>query len=284
MRLVEFVRALAATAALAAAVAAAQTAPLPSGGAPQAHAGPPPPPPSEVRGTVKVKIPWKAASAVKGGNEALLAGDASAARKAYGEGQVLAPDIPEIGYDLGVAELLEGDLVAAERALSSVATSAGPERAGLAEDGRFNLGHVALQGQDATKAVGHWASVVAGNEQADDARQNLELALRLIQQQEKQQQQQQQEQQEKKESQDEKDPQQQDQDQKPDPQSPEQDEQPAGGQDEGQGQPEERAGQMSREQAERLLQMAEQEERKAMEAEQTKRRGKARSAPAGKDW
>lgn len=306
MRLLPVVVALAAT------LARAQQA-IPPGQPPQGAPALPPglqgpaqpappagPPVLTVRPDAKVRIDdRKVARDAHDGKEALLAGRYEDAKRAYGEAQVRAPDRPELSYNLGLTSLLAGDLPAAESALEGAeraVPSATPAAGGrtskgapvdprLAEDSLFNLAHAKLRKDDYAGAISSLAQVVAKDPASEDARRNLELALRLIQEQSKdqpqqQQQQQDQQQQQQQEQQQQQQEQQQQQDQQQQQQKQPQDQQ----QQEKQQQQDQQLGQMTEQQAKDLLDALAAEEKQQLKDEQEKKKIRQLPPPAGKDW
>ncbi len=253
--------------------------------------GPPasvPPPTGPREGVEHRRVETGVARDASRGTRALLDGRPAEAMQAYDRAQVRAPDVAELAYNRGLAALLAGNTEEAQAAfqlaqeLREKEAEARPQAAppaALAEDSRFNDGHAAWQKDDVRSAVQRWASVVARDPNAPDARKNLELALRLMQ--SEQEQQQQQQQQPPPEPQEE-----QPQEQQPQPQEPQdQPQQPEEQQDQEQApqQPQERPGSMSRDQAEQLLDALESSEKQAMEEKQKEaaRRGRP---PSGKVW
>jgi tetratricopeptide (TPR) repeat protein len=257
-----------------------------------------PPTPAAVRGGVAVRrVDGPVAAATREGNKALLAERPDDALAHYSKAQVEAPDVPEIEYNRGLAALLAGDAPEAAKAFalaqqlarppagataqagSSPATQTPPE---LLEDSRFNLGHAAWAQDQLPEAIQGWASILAKDPGSDDARRNLELALRLLAQQQQEQQQQEPEEQEPKdedESEEEKQPQ--------DQQPGEDEQQPQGGKPDEQAPPgpdqQQAPGQMTKEQAEDLLEALEAVEKQAMR-EDSEKQARRLAPVAGKDW
>ena len=275
----------------------------PSGTSPPAAAAhaplPPLPPPAGERvPVVPRRVSPSIAHATSDGNKALLAGRAQDARKIYTDAQVKAPELPELEYDRGLASLYAGDLDAAAQAFDHAPQMSASAPAGkggkptpvppeLTADSYFNAGHVAWRKEDVAGAVQRWAQLVAQDPGAKDARRNLELALRLLEEQQQQQQQQKQKQDDKKDQDKPKDQDKQ-KDQKPkDDQGPKDPKEKGGGGEKPQPQQPsdagQRPGELSKEQAEQILASLGNDEKQALKAKLDKQ-AKAVGSPAGKPW
>jgi Ca-activated chloride channel family protein len=265
--------------------------PDPASGVPIPNPAAPPikvPPPTGPRqGVTPRRVDSGVAHQAQEGTKALLDQRPGEAMVRYDQAQVKSPDLPELAYDRGLAALLAGKSEDAKKSfalatrLREEAAKKDPKHAPsplLDDDARFNDAHASFQTDDLKGAVQKWASVVQGEPGADDARKNLELALRMLEVQQQQQQQQQNQQQPKPQDQDQK-PQPQDQgQQQPQPQEPK----PEQGDQPQPQQPQERPGEMSRDQAEQLLDALQAQEKQAMGDRQEK---ETRRAPAsGKIW
>jgi Ca-activated chloride channel family protein len=166
------------------------------------------------------------AVAVNKANALLRNGNVDAAIGAYQQAQQLAPESPDLSYNTAVAQYRKGDVAAAAHLFQTAATT---ENDAIAAKARYNLGNCdyasALQQakQDRPAAIKHLESAITNYRSAldvdphdADARANIELAARLIdqlceeqkQQEQKKQEQQQDEQQKQKEQQQSKDQQQ----------------------------------------------------------------------------
>lgn len=243
------------------------------------------------QGVAQRRVDGDVARQASEGTKALLDDRPAEAMLRYDQAQVKAPDVAELAYNRGLAALLAGRNEEARQSfelaqkLREEQVKSDPETAPselLDEDGRFNDGHAAWQEEDLPRAVQRWASVVARDGEAGDARKNLELALRMLEVQQQEQEQQQQQQQQSQ-------PEQQDEDQDQQPQEPGQDQeqpQPQEPQEQEQEQPrqpEERPGEMNRQQAEQLLEALEAAEKQAMEEKQEAKARRAGPA-SGKIW
>jgi tetratricopeptide (TPR) repeat protein len=207
----------------------------------------------------------------------------------YRSAQVLAPELPELSFNAGNALYRKGVVT---DALREYAKAAGAGDSLLAASAEYNAGTASLNAGDLAAAVESLKASLRLRPDDPDAKHNLELALRLL---EQQQQEQQQEQQQDQQQQEQQDQQQQDQHDQQDQQQDQQEQDPQDQQDgqeqqeqEGQEQPEEQEGQqqqeqaMSAEDAARLLDAIEEAE-KELQAEL--RAAKARKrARVDKDW
>jgi Ca-activated chloride channel family protein len=146
------------------------------------------------------------------GNEAFENGDLVAAIEAYRNAQVEGPDVPEPYYNAGNVyyrqEDYENALLQAYQALRSADEP-------VAQSTFYNIGNVQFNTQDYEAAIESYKEALRINPNDIDAKHNLELALRQLQQQQQQQdqQQQQQDQQQQQQDQQQQDQQQQDQQQ-----------------------------------------------------------------------
>jgi len=269
--------------------------PLAPGAAPAAAAGqqpsaPPPPLPLESwrfnarERTGRGLAAWKSEKPA----EAVAALD-TAAR--------LRPADPLAAYNSGTAHLGAGLGVAAEILERSI-TAAPPE---LAPDGYYNLGNARLAAQEAGGAVDAYKETLRRSPGHAGARRNLELALKMLEEQQKQQQQQQQNQDQNQDSKDQKGKGNPDSKSQPDPkesgqQEPDPSSQGDPQQGDGQPQPQQGAGSerdkalpqfkdqqdMNAEQAASILQAVENLERERRR-EEAKARARAKTS-VEKDW
>jgi hypothetical protein len=153
------------------------------------------------------------------GNRAFRAGDYEAALERYKQAEQLAPGDPRIAYNQANSLAQHGDLEGATRLWNSVLDRS---QGTLRRDALYNRGLSRLLQQKWDGAVRDFVGALEIDPADLDARRNLELALKQLQQQQQQQKPQNQEQQQK--------PQNQPQGQQPQPsQTPEQ--QPQGGSD-----------------------------------------------------
>lgn len=210
----------------------------------------------------------------------------------YRSAQVLAPELPELAFNAGDALYRKG---VAPDAVREFAKASGSADSLLAADAHYNAGTASLSMGDLETAIDSFKASLRIDPTDADAKHNLELALRLLDQQEQQEQQQEQQQQEdqqqeqdqqegaeqqdqqdREQEQQEQDERDQQQDQRQDPQ---QDQQQQDGQ---QDQRQEDQPSMSPEDAARLLDAIEEAE-KELQAEL--RAAKARKrAKVDKDW
>lgn len=110
------------------------------------------------------------------GNDLVSREDYSAAIEAYQVAQVLAPDRPEAYYNAAIAlsnsDQLDEALAAVEQALETV-------DADLMADAYYNLGNVYYRQGRFYDAVSAYQEVLLMNPDDDEARYNMELALRF---------------------------------------------------------------------------------------------------------
>lgn len=207
------------------------------------------------------------------------------ALRAYTEGQVAAPEAPEFHYDIGNVLYRQGKFDAAGEAFNRALLSAPPSLAPLAA---YNLGNALFRQEryeDAAKAFRRALEVLPDDR---DAKHNLELALRAIEQQ-KQPQNQQQQQQREDDEQQKKQQQQRQQDQKQDPQQKREQQgqqpEPAAGDKENSPRPQSDSseGKMTPEQAKRLLDTIQEQEKQDLRRKAQRRVQQDEDVPE-KDW
>ncbi len=243
---------------------------------------------------------WAGAGPAEG---AYRRGDLDKARRIYGDRLRENPEDWRSRYNLGNVEFRSN---LPERAAEAYRAALKSPDAGIRARAAHNLGNALLQSGRIDEAIGAYVESLRNEPSSRDTQYNLELALRLRQQQEEQQQQQQQreqqeqqqreqqqeqqqqERQQQPQQQEQQQPQQQEQSQQNEPSRREQDEEaPA---DRPQGQPEEQEPSsmppptpedFDREDAERILDGLEQEE-KDLQAERLKAQG--RNLNVEKDW
>lgn len=119
------------------------------------------------------------------GRKAYAANDAPSATEALDQALRLRPELPEARFNAGTGRLRAGASGAAEL-LESAAQDASPSLAPLAY---YNLGNARLAGGDARGAVAAYRESLLRDPASADAKHNLELALRRLEQQQKNQQQ-----------------------------------------------------------------------------------------------
>ena len=111
------------------------------------------------------------------GLAALEAGDAEEAVRLFTEAQALAPEDPRLLFNLGNALRAAERLDEAARAYSRASESGEGE---VARDARFNRGVLELERDDAPAAVEGFGGALMIDPQDEEARRNLELALRRL--------------------------------------------------------------------------------------------------------
>ena len=178
------------------------------------------------------------------------------ALKMYVDAQATRPQAPELHYNIGNVLFRKGEYdKAAEEYLRA---QAGKDPA-LAEAATFNRGNAYLAQKKLQQAVSSYVQALRADPGDQDAKRNLELALRLMQEQKKQQQQQNQKQDQKQDQkpQDKNDaskPQDQNQDKNQDQARPGDDRKP----------PKPKPGEMTEEEARRILEALRQEEKEGI--------------------
>ncbi len=110
----------------------------------------------------------------------------------YRSAQVLAPELLELFFNAGDALFRKGEM---PDALREFGKAAGAEDPFLASGAHYNSGNAHLQLGDIQSAIEAYKDALRRNPADADAKHNLEVALRLLEQQEQQQQQQQEQQQ-----------------------------------------------------------------------------------------
>lgn len=215
------------------------------------------------------------------GNAAYLKGKNDAALEEYQKAQTVLPEAPQLHYDLGNVLYREENWAGAAEAYERALGAAGPD---LAPRAAFNLGNALFQDgkyDDAVKAYTRALKVVPEDA---DAKRNLELALRAIQQQKKQPKPQPQQQQQGDKKQDgQQQSQGSDKDDKKDDKKDRKPDAPQGEDLSQQPKPDAKDGRMTAEQANELLDRLGNEERRNLKKEQA-RRGKGEPPDPEKDW
>lgn len=208
----------------------------------------------------------------------------------YRAAQIIAPELTELSFNAGDALYRKGDLENAVREFGKAAASADTA---LSADASYNAGNALLQMGQAEQAIGAYTQALKKNPNHEDAKHNLELALRLLEQQQQQQQNQQdqqsqqnqqgkQNQQDQQKQQDQQNEQNQQNQQNQQDQQSQQDQQDQQQSQQDQQQSQEQQTGMSKEDAERLLDAVgekEQELQAELRAAQARKRAKV-----DKDW
>jgi tetratricopeptide (TPR) repeat protein len=211
----------------------------------------------------------------KGNRKAKEKAAAEEALGHYGEAARVSPGSPIPDFNRGIVLSQEGRV---EEACDAFLGAAAAEDSQLAADALYNLGNTLLEAEQFEPAVEAYLQSLDLDPADADARRNLEIALKRLQQQQQQQQQQQEEQQEDEEGeQGQQEEQQQDQDQSGQEETPsdqgEQEEQPQEQQQE--------FGRMTREDAERLLNAIQSDELKVLQQLQDE---EEQDEGDGNDW
>jgi tetratricopeptide (TPR) repeat protein len=157
------------------------------------------------------------------------------ALKSYTDAQASRPGAPELHYNIGNVLFRKGEFAKAIEEYRRAQSAAG---ASLSEAATFNRGNAHMMQGQVQEAIGAYVQALRARPDDQDAKRNLELALRLLEQQKKQQQ-----------SQDQNDQQQEKRDPRQQPPPPEDRKQ----QEEEQKKPQKQPGQMSEEEARQIL-------------------------------
>ena len=211
------------------------------------------------------------------GNALYIAGDNDPAIAEYQKAQAKLPEAPQLHYDIGNVLYRQENWSGAAEAYEHALGAADPD---LAARAAYNLGNALFHDEKYDDAVKAYTRALKGKPQDGDAKHNLELALRALEQ--KKQQQQQQQQQKKKPEQDKPD-------QKPKPsgegdddKKPKDDKTPKGDPKDKDKKPEPKPGEMTPEEAQKLLDRLGDQEKQNVKREQA-RRPKDAATPE-KDW
>jgi len=114
------------------------------------------------------------------GNRHYLDGEYEDALRNYTEAQVHAPDAAELYYDLGNVLYRQGDFEGAEELYSRALSSASGE---LVPRAAFNLGNARMARDAFSEAAEAYRHALRASPGDPDAKRNLELALRRLQEQ-----------------------------------------------------------------------------------------------------
>ncbi|GMU66981.1 MAG: hypothetical protein AMXMBFR36_32550 [Acidobacteriota bacterium] len=144
-------------------------------------------------GTRSPALFWNARERTAAALGRLDAGDPTGAAESLDTAWRLRPEDPLAAYNAGSGRLLAGRpdaLPALEAAARALAASEGsdPRAPELAADAYYNLGNARLAGGDAGGALEAYAETLRRAPRREDAKRNLELALRALEQQQQQQQ------------------------------------------------------------------------------------------------
>ena len=202
-------------------------------------------------------------------NEHYLNGRYDDALRAYTEAQVDRPEAAELYYDIGNVLYRQTDFEGSAEAFTRALAGAGPELVGAAA---YNLGNARFRQEDYQAAVAAYKQALEAEPGDMEAKRNLELALRALEQQRRQQQQEQDE--------SEQDPQEQEQPQ-PEEEEPQEEPSPETQLPEEQ-EPDPEQG-MTPEQAERMLDGLEEQERENLR-KQALQRPRPPRRTTGEDW
>jgi len=209
------------------------------------------------------------------GNEQYLNGLYVDALRAYTEAQVDAPESAALYYDIGNVLYRRNDFEGSAEAFTRALVEASQELVGPAA---YNLGNTRFQQQDYQAAVEAFEQALAVDPADVDAKRNLELSLRALEQQRRQEQQGEDEQQQ--DSQEQEPTQEEEEEQ---PEEPEEPPTPESQPPEGEAQEPDPEGQMTPEQAERMLDGLEEQERENLRSQALQQPRPMRKT-TGEDW
>jgi len=111
------------------------------------------------------------------------------ALKMYVEAQALEPEAPELHYNIGNVLFRKGEY---DKAAEEYLRAQAADDPKLSQAATFNRGNAFLQQGQLKEAVNSYIQALRAQPSDEDAKRNLELALRMLQEQQQQQQQQQQ--------------------------------------------------------------------------------------------
>ena len=221
------------------------------------------------------------------GDKAYQEGDFSAAEEAYKKASGKEADI-QSEYNLGNSLYQQQRFEeAVEEYQDAVNRAASPEEKSQAY---YNLGNTYFMNQDVEKSIENYKNALKINPKDIDAKKNLSMAKKVLQQMQQQQQQQQQDQQQEEQNQEDQEQEQQDQQSAPQEEQNEgeeeqeqeqQQESEQQGEEENEPQPQPGEEDVSKEEAERLLQIMDQEDKRVQEK---MRRTTGRKNKSNKKW
>ena len=195
--------------------------------------------------TVQVRAD-SAAARNNEGNELYQEKRFDQALKKYVDAQALKPEAPELHYNIGNVLFRQGEL---DKAAAEYSRAASAGDRAVAQASSFNRGNALLQKGEIEAAIQSYIDALQGDSDDQDAKRNLELALRMLQQQQQQQQQPEQDQNDQ--------PEEEEQQQPPPPQGGENDQQK-------QPPPQRRPGEMTEEEARQILDALREDEKDAI--------------------
>jgi tetratricopeptide (TPR) repeat protein len=214
------------------------------------------------------------------GNSLYEKGQNDPALSEYQKAQAVLPEAPQLHYDIGNVLYRQENWAGAAEAYERAMGAAGPD---LSARAAYNLGNALFHDEKYDDAVKAYTRALKGAPKDGDAKHNLEMALRALQQQKQQQQQQQK--QDKKQEQQKEDQKQNPEGEGKDQDKPKDDKAPESGpkeKNEKKPSKEPKPGEMSREEAQKLLDRLADQEKENVKHDQA-RRPKERGAPE-KDW
>ncbi len=212
------------------------------------------------------------------GNALYLEGENDPAIAEYQKAQAKRPDAPQLHYDIGNVLYRQENWAGAAEAYEQALGAADPD---LSARAAYNLGNALFHDEKFDDAVKAYTRALKGTPKDDDAKHNLEMALRALEQQKQQQKQPQQQ-----DKQDKQDKQKQDEKPKPgdkgDDKKPGDDKTKKGDPKDPDKKPDPKPGEMTPEEAKKLLDRLGDQEKENVKHEQA-RRPKDAATPE-KDW
>jgi Ca-activated chloride channel family protein len=212
------------------------------------------------------------------GNALYLKGQSEPALSEYQKAQAAIPEAPQLHYDIGNVLYRQENWAGAAEAYEHALGVAGPD---LSARAAYNLGNALFQDEKYDEAVKAYTRALKGAPQDADAKHNLEMALRALEQ-KKQQQKQQNKSDQQKQDQKQDQKQQQPSGSGDDDKKPKDDKSPESGPKAPGKQPEPKAGGMTQEEAKKLLDRLNDQEKQSVKREQA-RRPRNDETPE-KDW
>ena len=213
------------------------------------------------------------------GNALYLKGQAKSALAEYQKAQAAIPEAPQLHYDIGNVLYRQENWAGAAEAYEHALGVAGPD---LSSRAAYNLGNALYHDEKYDDAVKAYTRALKGAPQDGDAKHNLEMALRALEQQKQQKKKQNQSDQQKQDQKQDQQQQQQSSGSSKDDPKPKADKSPESGPKEPGKQPEPKAGGMTPQEAEKLLDRLNDQEKENVKKEQA-RHPKTDETPE-KDW
>lgn len=210
------------------------------------------------------------------GNAQYLKGEHQPALSEYQKAQAVVPGAPQLHYDIGNVLYRQEDWAGAAQQYEQALGAADPD---LSSRAAYNLGNALFHDKKYDEAIKAYTRALKSAPKDGDAKHNLEMALRALEQQKQQQQQKPQNKDEQQKKQDEKQPQS---GGKPDDKTQKGDKSPRGDGKDPDKKPEQKPGGMTQQEAEKLLDRLNDQEKQNVKRAQA-RQPKGERTPE-KDW